>query len=129
MNYEHHRSNVQDVILLVTARTLRDRPSWDSDLIRAKSEIQMYAQMGIRVVTLALGRQRFRITMQMQQMTSVKDPVILSSYGKLVKNDGKILSVMKGICPKLPIKPGNECMQTFYSFVTKLKSKSPGRTV
>jgi 2-oxoglutarate dehydrogenase complex dehydrogenase (E1) component-like enzyme len=106
MNYKHRRSDVEDVIILVTTRTLQDRPSWDNDLLRAKKEIQMFAQMGVQVVTLALAKQRFRISMQMQQMTSYREPIILSSYKKLLRSDAKVLDVMKGVCPTINGVPG-----------------------
>ncbi len=59
----------------------------------------MFAQMGIQVVTLALGPRRFRISMQMQQMTSYREPIVLSGYKKLLRNDRKVLEVMRGVCP------------------------------
>ena len=106
MNYAFQRSNVEDVIILVTTRSLQDRPVWDSDVTKAKNEIQMYAQMGIQVVTLALGRQRFHISMQMQQITSFREPIILSGFKKLVRNNEKELEVMQGLCPLVTEKPG-----------------------
>ena len=106
MNYAFQRSNVEDVIVLVTTRSLQDRPVWDSDVTRAKNEIQMYAQIGIQVVTLALGRQRFRISMQMQQITSFREPIILSGFKKLGGNNDKELEVMQGLCPLVTEKPG-----------------------
>lgn len=106
MNYKHNRANVEDVLIVVTTRSLRDRPSWDSDVTRAKNEIQMFAQMGIHVVTLALGKERFRISMQMQQMTSIREPIVLSSFAKLVRSDIKVQKVMEGVCPSIAIVPG-----------------------
>jgi hypothetical protein len=106
MNYVFGRSNVEDMIILVTTRSLQDRPTWNSDVTKAKNEIQMFAQMGIQVVTLALGRQRFRISMQMQQMTSFREPTIVSGFKKLVRNDDKVLELMQGICPLATEKPG-----------------------
>ena len=106
MNYKHNRGNVEDVIILVTTRSLRDRPSWNSDVTRAKNEIQMFAQMGVHVVTLALGSERFRISMQMQQMTSFREPIVLSGYSKLVTSDVKVQKVMEGVCPSIEIVSG-----------------------
>ena len=93
------RANVEDVLILVTTRSLRERPSWDSDLTRAKKEILTFRQMRVQVITIALGRERYRVSMQMQQMASHRDPVILSNYKKLVEGDTKVLEVMNGVCP------------------------------
>lgn len=99
MNYNHNRANVRDVIILVTTRSLRDSPSWDSDVTKANNEFQMFSQMGAQVVTLALGRGRLRIRSQIKQMTTVYDPVVLSSFSKLIRSDIKVQKVMEAVCP------------------------------
>ena len=99
MNYNYNRANVRDVIILVTTRSLRDSPSWDSDLTKANNEFQMFSQMGAQVVTLALGRGRSLIRSQIKQLTTVYDPVVLSSYSKLIRSDIKVQQVMEAVCP------------------------------
>lgn len=105
MNYKYQRAAVEDVLIVVTTRTLRDSPARDSDLARAKQELQMLFQMQVKVIALALGRHRSRISSQMQDMTSYGQPVILSGYKKLLRGEGKVVDVMEGICP--PVYPGS----------------------
>lgn len=106
MNYMYRRADVEDVVILVTTRPLRTRPFWDSDLKRAKKEILNFRQMGVQIVTVALGRNRQLISMQIQQMASYREPVVLSGFKKLITGDQKTEDVMKGVCPNINGNPG-----------------------
>lgn len=101
MNTKYNRYDVDDVIISLTTRSLRDWPTWDSDVTKASRDIQMFADMRTKIITVALGDQRPRISMQMNQIKVFDSPLIKSSYKRLVKSDAKVLDVMYNICPSI----------------------------
>ena len=88
LNYRYNRREVEDVIILVTTR-------YTSDVSIAEKEMQLYRRMGIRVISVAVGRQRYGVSMQLQQMTS-KSKLYVTKFRALNQH---VVDVIREICP------------------------------
>ena len=95
LNYKYDRTHAEDSIILMTTRHA-------SDSLIATREFQIFRRLGIKVIPVALGRKRFAISMELQQMTGFVTPYV-ASYRRL---QSKEYDVIRDICPVVGGIPG-----------------------